>query len=205
MPTFVALLRGINNIGRSKRVLMADLRSLLSRLGYSDVATVGNSGNAVFRASSGTSAQHAANIASAIFAQLEIQVPVIVKSARELRGVLSENPIKARTDEHSRFLIAFAQDRKALSTLDALKPLVVPPEVFVVGKSAAYMFCAAGVAESRAGRALIGRAGGAITTRNLATVLKLHALAMPNPSVERASAGKLLSPAAAAHLKRQPT
>jgi uncharacterized protein (DUF1697 family) len=202
MPTFVALLRGINNIGKGKRVLMADLRSLLSRLGYSEVATVVNSGNAVFRASSGTPAEHSANIACAIFTQLKVQVPVIVKSARELQSVLSENPINARADEHSRFLVAFAQDRKALSTLAALQPLVVPPEVFAVGKSAAYMFCVVGIAESKAGRALIGIANKAITTRNLATVLKLHALATPNRSIERTPSGKLRLPADAAHVKR---
>src|SRR5215813_13966310 len=100
MPMFVALLRGINNIGKSKRVLMADLRSLLSGLGYSDVATVGNSGNAVFGASSGTPAKHSASIACEVFTQLEVQVPVIVKSARELQRVLSENPNKARAEEH---------------------------------------------------------------------------------------------------------
>ena len=41
------LLRGIN-LGRARRVAMADLRVLLSDLGYSDVRTVLQSGNAVF-------------------------------------------------------------------------------------------------------------------------------------------------------------
>ncbi len=202
MPAFVALLRGINNIGKSKRVPMADLRSLLSHLGYSDVATVLNSGNAVFCAPGGTPTRHAANIAGALLAEFKIEVPVIVKSARELEAALSENPIKARAEEHSRLLVAFAQDSKALSSLAALKPLVVPPEEFVVGKSAAYMLCAAGIPESKAGRALIGMATKMITTRNLATVLKLHALATPTPSIERTPSGKLRLLAPAAHVKR---
>lgn len=139
MPTFVALLRGINNIGKAKRVPMAELRALLSGLGYTGVATLLNSGNAVFRAPSGTPAKHSANIAVAIFRQLKVEVPVIVKSASELTAILSENPIKAGADEHSRFLVAFVQDTKALSSVAAIERLVVPPEQFAVGKGAAYL------------------------------------------------------------------
>ena len=39
MPTFVALLRGVN-VGKANRVPMAELRTLLSRLGYTHVATL---------------------------------------------------------------------------------------------------------------------------------------------------------------------
>jgi uncharacterized protein (DUF1697 family) len=177
VPTFVALLRGINNIGKSKRMPMAELRSLLSGLGYTGVATLLNSGNAVFRASGGTPAKHAAKIAAAILTQLRIEVPIIVMSDRELTAILAENPIEAEVDEHSRFLVAFVQDTKSLSSLAAIEPLVVPPERFVIGKSAAYLLCAAGIPESKAGRALIGKIGKSSTTRNLATVVKLHALA----------------------------
>jgi uncharacterized protein (DUF1697 family) len=47
--THVALLRGIN-VGKAKRVAMADLRALLEELGYADVRTLLNSGNVVFTA-----------------------------------------------------------------------------------------------------------------------------------------------------------
>ncbi len=45
--TWVALLRGIN-LGRNKRVAMADLRALLESLGYGQVPTHLQSGNALF-------------------------------------------------------------------------------------------------------------------------------------------------------------
>jgi uncharacterized protein (DUF1697 family) len=176
MPTFVALLRGVN-VGTAKRVPMAELRALLSGLGYTGVATLLNSGNAVFRAPASTPEKHARNIAAAISIQLKVEVPVIVKSARELAMILSENPIKAETDEHPRFLVSFVQDTKALSSLATIESLVVPPEQFAVGKNAAYLFCAKGILESKAGVALLGKAGRSATTRNWATVLKLQALA----------------------------
>jgi len=45
----VALIRGIN-VGKAKRVAMADLRALLVELGYGEPRTLLNSGNVVFEA-----------------------------------------------------------------------------------------------------------------------------------------------------------
>lgn len=175
MPTFVALLRGVN-VGKAKRVPMAELRALLCELGYSQVATLLNSGNAVFRAPKGTPVKHAAEISSAIASELKVEVPVIVKSAKELAAIVSENVLAEGAQDHSRLLVAFAQDPKSLSALAAIEPFVTPPEQFVVGASAAYLHCATGILESKAGEALLGKAGKAATTRNWATVLKLQAL-----------------------------
>lgn len=176
MPTFIALLRGIN-VGKAKRVPMAELRTLLTELGYTDVTTLLNSGNVVFRASKGTPAKHAANIAAAISTKLKVEVPVIVKSAKELAAAIAENRLAGKATNHSHLLVIFAQDTKALSGLGAVKSLVVAPEQFAVGKHAAYLHCATGILESKAGEALLGKSGKAVTTRNWATILKLQTLA----------------------------
>jgi uncharacterized protein (DUF1697 family) len=172
MPVFVALLRGVN-VGKARRVPMADFRAILSGLGYVDVITLLNSGNAVFRAAKGTAAMHAANIAAALSRELNVEVPVVVKSAREFAAIIAEKRIEVGAAEHSRFLVAFTQARRGLASLAAIQPLVVPPEQFVIGKSAAYLFCAAGILQSKAGEALLGKAGRAATTRNWATILKI--------------------------------
>jgi uncharacterized protein (DUF1697 family) len=174
--TFVALLRGIN-VGKANRVAMAELRELLAGSGYTDVATLLNSGNAVFRARQGTPASHAARIAAAIAQRFGFEVPVIVKSAAELSAIVAENPIRAAALEHPRLLVAFVQDAKALRQLTRIESVVVAPERFALGRHAAYLLCANGILESRAGKALLGKAGSPATTRNLATVLKLQALA----------------------------
>ena len=133
MRTFIALLRGIN-VGKAKRVPMADLRTLLTELGYTDVATLLNSGNVVFRAAKGTPVKHAAEIAGAIATNLKVEVPVIVKSAPELAAIVSENPLADEASDHSRLMVTFVQDKKALPGLAAIGPLVVPPEQFVHGR-----------------------------------------------------------------------
>lgn len=176
MPLFVALLRGIN-VGKAKRVPMAELRLLLAELGYTDVVTLLNSGNVVFRAAKGTPAKHAAAIAAAISDKLKVEVPVIVKSAQELTTIVADNPLAATATDPARLLVAFAQDAVALSGLTGIEPLLVPPEQFVVRRHAAYLNCVNGILESKAGKALLGKAGQSVTTRNWATVLKLQALA----------------------------
>ena len=175
MRTFVALLRGVN-VGGAKRVPMADFRKLLAGLGYSEVATLLNSGNAVFRGEAGPTREHAARIAAAIARKLKVEVPVIVKTGRELATIVKQNPFSTPGDAHSRFPVAFTQARAELAGLRKLEALLQPGEQFAIGEHAAYLHCGQGILKSKAGEALAGKFRMA-TTRNLATTLKLHALA----------------------------
>lgn len=173
MQTFIALLRGIN-VGKANRIPMAELRALLAELGHEDVSTILNSGNAVFRASRGNSAAHAQAITSAILERFALQIPVVVKSQKELNDIIQGNPIDTALADHTRLLVAFVQAPDALSSLDGIASLATPPERFIIGQHAAYLHCASGILESKAAKALLGKAGKACTTRNWATVLKLQ-------------------------------
>ena len=176
MMRFAALLRGVN-VGKARRLPMAELRALLSRMGYTDVATLLNSGNVVFSAAKGAPALHAAAIAAAVARDLGVDVPVVVKSASELAGIVAGNPFAVGAFDASRLLVAYVQDEKSLSDLAAVARLVERPERFVIGKKAAYLHCANGILGSKAGEALLGKAGTTATTRNWSTTLKLNALA----------------------------
>lgn len=175
MPRFVALLRGVN-VGKGKRVPMADFRALLEGLGCTDVATLLNSGNAVFTSAGRSTTKHAAGIADALAREMGVSCSTIVKSGAELAAIIAANPLEVPPADHSRFLVAFAQDARTLQPLQALAALAQPPERFVVGAEAAYLHCANGILESKLGAAMLGPAGRSVTTRNWATVLKLAAL-----------------------------
>ncbi len=175
MPTFVALLRGIN-VGKAKRVPMAELRFLLGELGYADVQTLLNSGNAVFHSPRSSTKAHARAIAHAIFDRLGFEVPVVVKSATQLAAIIKANPLRDSVVDPSRLLVVYTQEADALAALSSIEPLIVPPESFTIGAEAAYLHCAAGILESAAGAALLGKLGKSATTRNWATTLKLQAL-----------------------------
>jgi uncharacterized protein (DUF1697 family) len=176
VTTFVALLRGVN-IGKAKRVPMAEFKKLLAGLGHEDVVTLLNSGNAVFRSKSVAPARIASDIATAISRKLKVEVPVIVKSAKEFAAIVADNPFEVVTTDHSRFLVAFTQDAATLAELAPIESLIRPPERFAIGRHAAYLHCAEGILKSKAGEALLGKVGRWATTRNLATTLKLHVLA----------------------------
>jgi uncharacterized protein (DUF1697 family) len=176
VPTFIAMLRGVN-VGKAKRVPMAELRALLGELGYTGVATLLNSGNALFGAARGAPAAHAKRIAAAIAERLGVEVPVIVVPAATLDAIVAENTLAPGADDPSRLIVAFVQEPPSLTEVAGIAPLVVPPERFLVGAQAAYLHCASGILESKAGAALLGKAGRAATTRNWATVLKLQAIA----------------------------
>ena len=87
----VALLRGIN-VGGKNRVAMADLRRLVADLGGSGVATYINSGNVVFDHPTTDHVVLAAQIETAIRAELAVQCRVLVKSGSDVRAVAAAVP-----------------------------------------------------------------------------------------------------------------
>lgn len=175
MGRFAALLRGVN-VGRGNRVPMAELRSHLESLGYTEVRTLLNSGNAVFASSRRSTAAHAVAIRSMLASNFDVDVPVIVKSSREFASIVSENSLAPDATDHSRLMVTFVQKPATLKELAVLEPLVQLPERLHFGRHAAYFLCASGILESKAGKALLGKVGKSVTTRNWATVLKLRAL-----------------------------
>jgi len=76
----VALLRGIN-VGRAKRLAMADLRALVEDLGYGDVRTLLNSGNIIFTVPRTKRGDAAARIEKAIASRLGVSARVYVLTA----------------------------------------------------------------------------------------------------------------------------
>lgn len=175
MPRFVVLLRGVN-VGKGNRVPMAEFKQLLEQLGYTDVKTLLNSGNAVFTSAGRSGGKHATAIAAEVERAFGVTTPVIVKSAAEVAAIIEGNPMPPPDDHHSRFLVAFGPNDAAVRGLDALVPLARAPERLIVSKEAAYLYCPEGILQSQVGEAMLGKAGKGVTTRNWGTVLKIHAL-----------------------------
>ena len=108
MRTHVALLRGINVLGRNK-VSMAELRQVVASLGHGDVASYIQSGNVVFTAakSDANSTALADDLEIAISDQLAVRPVVVVLACRELTDVVRDNPFRSEDDHrllHAVFL-----------------------------------------------------------------------------------------------------
>lgn len=171
----VALIRGIN-VGRAKRVAMADLRTLVENLGYGEVRTLLNSGNVVFTVSGSARGDPAARIEKAMAARLGVSARVTVLTAEELAVVVGDNPLGKVAHDPSRLFVTVlidAADRKRLLPLARQE---WAPDVLAVGARVIYLWCPHGMIESKLVAALNRLLGDGATTRNWATMTKLHAI-----------------------------
>jgi uncharacterized protein (DUF1697 family) len=178
MTRCVALLRGIN-VGKAKRIAMADLRALIERLGYTDVRTLLNSGNVVFDAPGGRPAAIAAAIEKAIVARFGFSAAVVVVTAKELEAIVAADPLSKIAADPARYLVAFVSDGNKLANTKPLSAQNWAPEALALGQRAAYLWCANGINESKLALAFYRATREAATMRNWATVLKLRTLAQP--------------------------
>ncbi|MDY7232809.1 DUF1697 domain-containing protein [Hyalangium rubrum] len=177
MARYVALLRGIN-VGGNKKVPMARLRQLLEGLGYTDVATLLQSGNAVFTSKKKAPAQLARQIEAAITEEFGFQVSVLVRTRDELAAAIQANPLPGAEEAPSRFLVTFLSDVPDPKRLEKIDPAAYLPDEFRVVGREIYARFPNGIGESKLAIVLTGtRLGVTPTARNWATVTKLLELA----------------------------
>ena len=171
----VALIRGIN-VGKAKRVAMADLRALVESLGYGDVRTLLNSGNVVFTANGAAPGEAAARIEDGLATRIGVPARVIVLTAKELAAAVDGNPLGDVATNPSRLFLAVLATPADRKRLEPLAKQDWTPEVLALGTRVAYIWCPDGLLASRLSEA-VGRAlGDAVTTRNWATMTKLPGL-----------------------------
>jgi uncharacterized protein (DUF1697 family) len=171
----IALLRGIN-VGRAKRVAMADLRALFETLGFGNVRTLLNSGNVVFDSSDPVREGTAQKIEKAMTETLGVSARITILSDAELETMVVENPLLDVMTEPSRFLVGVFNTPEDRARIESLIQRDWRPEAFAAGRRAAYLWCPNSILESELAKAFGRALGDAVTTRNWATMLKLQAL-----------------------------
>jgi uncharacterized protein (DUF1697 family) len=155
---------------------MADLRALVEDLGYADVRTLLNSGNVVFTAPRAGRGDAAARIEKALSARLGVSARVTVLTSAELAAAISGNPLHEAAKDPSRLLVAVLMNPADRQRLEPLLKQDWAPEILAVGARVAYLWCPPGIIESRLPEAIGRVLGDAVTTRNWATMTKLHAI-----------------------------
>ena len=91
MATHLALLRGIN-LGSRNKVPMAELREVVTSLGYTGVTTYIQSGNVLFTTPDTDPAKLASALEAAITGAFGLTVSVVVLSRDDLAQILDRNP-----------------------------------------------------------------------------------------------------------------
>ena len=176
MTLYAAMLRGIN-VGGHKKVAMADLRALLTRLGFTDVATLLQSGNAVFNGPEALPDELAARIERAIAEEFSMSVRCMVRTGPELRAVIEGNPFPDAAAQGSRFLALFLSARPDPELLAKYHPRCLAPSDVDLGDRVIYQWCPDGILAAPNVHGFVEKnLKVAATARNWNTVTKLGVL-----------------------------
>ena len=173
---YAALLRGIN-VGGRKKVPMAALRELLAGLGYADVVTHLQSGNAVFAAPGNSPRALASAITEGIAGQFGMDVKVVIRTHDEIADVIRRSPLPDGPENPSRFFVAFLSAPPEADAAAAMQSMSFDPDQLWVSGAEAFLWCPAGAAETKlTNNFLEKRLKVTATSRNWNTVLKLAEL-----------------------------
>lgn len=170
MSVYVVLLRGIN-VGTHNRIAMADLRGLLGDLGYRDVATHLQSGNAVVTSGDEGPEAVAAAVAAGLGERFGLEVPVVVRTAEAFDAAVAANPLEV--GDPSRFLVLFCSGTLDTAALSGLDTSQFPRERLAVTATEAYTAHEEGLRFARLPEVVARHTDGFVTGRNWRTVVKL--------------------------------
>jgi uncharacterized protein (DUF1697 family) len=173
----VALLRGIN-VGGHQQVAMAELRSMLTKLGFGDVQSLLQSGNVVFSGDGRSSADLETLLETEARKRLRVDIHFIIRSAEEWNTIVTKNPFpdEAKTDP-GHLLVMCLKKSIGKKEVTALEAAIKGREV-VRGKGRDFYFVYPdGVGRSKLTHAIIERTISTRgTARNWNTVLKINCL-----------------------------
>lgn len=173
MSRYVALLRGIN-VGKNKRIGMADLRALCEAEGFENVRTLLQSGNIVL--DSGLAAGTVeSRLSAAIQKETGHEVAVVVRTGAQLAAVVKHDPYSAIADPLKYYSVSFLASKPKAGVLKTVDAGELEPERFELHGQELYMWMPEGQIKSRLPKVLTDKLlGTAATNRNWNTVLKLH-------------------------------
>jgi uncharacterized protein (DUF1697 family) len=177
VTVYIGLLRAVNVGGRGN-VAMADLCEMAEDLGLSDVRTVLQSGNLVFRSDPRPRRELEARLEGAARDRLGLTTDFIVRTATEWADAQARNPFPQEAqDDPSHLVTVFLRGRPAAGSEERLKAAAPGPERVRVVASQAYVVYPNGIARSRLTLPLVEKhLGFRGTGRNWNTVTKLTAL-----------------------------
>jgi uncharacterized protein (DUF1697 family) len=172
------LLRGIN-VGGNNKVPMSDLKALLADLGYTDIKTILNSGNAVVSTSDSPKKVEAA-VSKAIASTLNLKIEVMARTHQELAAIVKADPLGKVATNPSHYAVAFLRSTPPKTALAAVDPEAYAPECWKLVGRELFVWYANGQAKTK----LVGNFWEknlkmAATARNWNTVVKLRDLTAP--------------------------
>lgn len=174
MKTYIALLRGVNVSGQ-KKIPMVELRELLSKSGLEHVLTYIQSGNVVFQSLEKDIQKLELKIHEAIKNYFGFEVPILVKTPKELQQIFDDCPFPEEEKMNSYFTFPYTIPDKSL--VEEASKMLYPNEQFVITNNCIYSYCLIGYGKAKYNNNFFERKlKTTATARNYKTMLKLLSL-----------------------------
>ncbi len=175
MPVYVSMLRGIN-VGGHKKIKMDRLRGSFEAMGFAQVKTYIQSGNVVFKASKAPPAALCNKIEAKILEDFGHSVSVIIRTADEMKQVVTNNPfLKQKGIDPDKLHVMFLSQAPTAAAVKQVSALTAPLEQIRCLGQELYLYLPNGVAESFVMKKPVDRLLAVTTTmRNWRTVNTLY-------------------------------
>lgn len=170
MPTYIALLRGVN-IGQNL-LKMERLREMCAQVGLQNARTYVQSGNVVFEGD-GPAEKWAQALEAKLTGKTRLPVTVLVRTAAEIKKVLGGNPfLNEKGIDTKRLAVVFLQGAPSKAALAKMHSVDIGNERFHCAGREIYIHCPDGFARTKL-YSLDKFLAQRTTTRNWNTVTKL--------------------------------
>jgi uncharacterized protein (DUF1697 family) len=148
MPTYIALLRGIN-IGPSKRVEMVRLKKMFEDLGFKRVRTYIQSGNVVFDGQ-GTAAGLAAKIEKGMMKEFGFSALIVMRTEEEIERAIKNNPFVQQCQKTPGYVhVCFLSEAPAVEAVERLHALGTKRELVKCAGNEVYVYHVEGLGKAK--------------------------------------------------------
>lgn len=176
MTTWISLLRGVN-VGGKNILPMKELRSLLSKLGYTKIQTYIQSGNCVFQANDVTASVISEQITNGIAENFGFEPSIMTLSVTQFSKAIKQNPFNVESIDPKSIHFYFLSEEPVNADIDTLSTLKSSSEEFILKKNVFYLLAPDGIGRSKLAARAESKLGVAATARNYRTVVKIAQLA----------------------------
>jgi len=174
MYTYIVLLKGIN-VGGHKKVPMAALRDILSRVGFENVKTYIQSGNVILQTQEQNPETIEQIVTETLLKHFGFEVQVLVKTRKQLKYIFEQSPFPVGKIEKSYFMMLHDTPDDEQVRLASEK--VYEGEAYYIIDNCIYYFCDKGMGQAKFNINFFERKLGTFATaRNYNTMLKLLSL-----------------------------
>lgn len=177
----IAILRGIN-VGGKRKILMADLKSMFEKMKFSNVSTYIQSGNVFFDAEKGFDNRDLGQkIENAIEKEFGFEVPVIVRTPKEIDSAINQNPFSYDDTDIVHLHLTFLNEEPTTENQEKAESYNYEPDKFEIKGKNVFIYCVGKYHQSKLTNNFFEKKLKVnATTRNWKTVLKLYELSKQN-------------------------